>query len=104
MKIIRIKTHLTVILNDGSMLTSTTCTDEIYNQIVENQDNDNFVKGLLVPELTKKKEEIEIKTKLLSDFNDSKYLSTFGSSVYLKSISELTVPEDLAVAICLINL
>ncbi len=99
MKLIRIKEHLTVILNDGSMLTSTTCTDEIYNKIVENQDNDIFVKGLLVPEMTKKEEEVIIKTKLLSDFNDSKYLSTFGSSVYLKGISELTVPEDLAIAI-----
>lgn len=99
MKIIRIKNHLTVILNSGDMLISTTCTDEIYNEIYKNQDNDDVVKGILVPEMTKKEEEVIVKTKLLSDFNESNHLSTFGSSVYLKKISELTVPEDLAVAI-----
>ncbi len=99
MKIIRIKNHLTVILNNGDMLTSTNCTDEIYNEVVKNQDNDNVVKNLLVPELTKKEVEVEVKTKLLTDLSGSKHLTVFGSSVYLKKISELTVPEDLAVAL-----
>lgn len=99
MKIIKIKTHITVVLSDGTVLNHNNCTDELYNQIVNNQQDENKVKELLVPEFTKKKEEIEIKTKLLIDFTGSKHLSVFGNSVYIKSISELTVPEDLAIEI-----
>lgn len=99
MKIIRIKNHITVVLSDGTMLNHTNCTDEMYNKIVNNQDNDDFVRELIVPEYAKKKEEVEIKTKMLNDFKNSKYISSFGNSVYIKSISELTVPEDLAMAL-----
>jgi len=99
MKIIRIKNHITVVLNDGVVLTDDNCTDEMYNKIVNNQEDESVVKSLLIPEFVKKEEVIEIKTKLLENFNTSKYITTFGNSVYIKSISELTVPEDLAVAL-----
>lgn len=99
MKILRLKKHITVILNDGTMLTSNDCTDEIYNQIVNNQENEDLAKSLLIPEYTKKEEEITTKIKLLDDWTDSEYLTVVGSSVYIKTISELTLPEDLAVAI-----
>lgn len=99
MKIIRIKNHITVVLSDGTMLNHNNCTDEMYNEIVNNQENDDKVRELIVPEYAKKKEEVEIKTKILNDFRGSKYISVFGNSVYIKSVSELTVPEDLAIAL-----
>lgn len=99
MKIIRIKNHITVILDNGTMLTNSNCTDELYNNVMANQNDEEQVQCLLVPEFCKKKEEIEVKTKMLTDFTASKYLSVFGNSVYIKSVSELTVPEDLAVAL-----
>lgn len=99
MKILRLKKHITVILNDGMMLTSNTCTDEIYNQIVNNQEDEDLAKSLLIPEYAKKEEEATTKIKLLDDWTESKYLTVVGSSVYIKTISELTLPEDLAVAI-----
>lgn len=99
MKVIRIKNHITVILDNGTMLTNSNCTDELYNNVMANQNDEEQVQCLLVPEFCKKKEEIEVKTKMLTDFTASKYLSIFGNSVYIKSVSELTVPEDLAVAL-----
>lgn len=99
MKIVRLKNNVTVILNDGTMLSNNSCTDEMYNSILKNQNDEEKIRCILIPEFCKKKEEIEIKTKLLDNFTDSKYLSVFGNSVYIKSISELTVPEDLAVAL-----
>ena len=99
MKVIRIKNHITVILDNGTMLTNSNCTDELYNDVMANQNDEEQVQCLLVPEFCKKKEEIEVKTKMLTDFTASKYLSIFGNSVYIKSVSELTVPEDLAVAL-----
>lgn len=99
MKIIRIKNHITVILDNGTMLTNSNCTDELYNDVMANQNDEEQLQCLLVPEFCKKKEEIEVKTKMLTDFTASKYLSVFGNSVYIKSVSELTVPEDLAVAL-----
>ena len=99
MKVIRIKNHITVILDNGTMLTNSNCTDELYNNVMANQNDEEQVQCLLVPEFCKKKEEIEVKTKMLTDFTASKYLSVFGNSVYIKSVSELTVPEDLAVAL-----
>lgn len=98
MKVIKIKNHLTVVLADGSVLTNDSCTDDLYNEVMKNKEDEQKVITLLAPELSKRKEEVEIKTKLLDGFQDSKYLTVFANSVYLKSISELTVPEDLAVA------
>lgn len=99
MNIIKVKNHLTVILSDGTTLSTSECTNELYNQIIENEDNDVFVKSLLAPKLVEKEVEVEIKTKLLDGFQGSKYISVFANSIYIKKVSELTVPEDLAVAL-----
>lgn len=99
MKIIKLKKHITVILDDGTLLTNSNCTDEMYNQVLDNQEDEETVKCVLVPELCKKQEEIEIKTALLENLSNSKYLTRRGQSLYIESISQLTVPEDLATAL-----
>lgn len=98
MKIIRLKENITVILDDGTLLSNNNCTDELHNSILENQGDEEAVRCIMIPEFCKKKEEIAVKTAMLEDFNNSEYLTVFGNSVYIKDISELTVPEDLAVA------
>lgn len=98
MKIIRLKENITVILNDGTLLSNNNCTDKLYNSILESQEDEESVKCLMIPEFCKKEEEIKVKTAMLEDFNNSKYLTVFGNSVYIKAVSELTIPEDLAVA------
>lgn len=99
MKIMRIKNNITVVLKDGTMLTNSNCTDEMHNDILANVENEDFVRDIIMPEYAKKKEEIQDKMNLLENFEQSEYLTVSGSSVYIKSISELTLPEDLALAI-----
>ena len=94
MKIIRLKNNITVILNDGTFLTNDECTDALYNEIVNNQDNDVKVKCLMIPEFCKKEEEVKEVVEFLENLEDSDYLTVSGSSIYIKSISELTVPTD----------
>lgn len=98
MKVIRLRNHITVIFDDGTMLTNSNCTDEMHNAIMSEYGNEDSVKAILVPEFYKKKDEYEIKHKLLSNINDSRYLTVKGSSVYLEDVSQLSLPEDLAVA------
>jgi len=98
MKVIKLKKSITVILDDGTLLSNNNCTEELYNDILLNQEDEEKVRCLMIPEFCNKKEEINNKKEILSDLNNSKYLSSFGNSVYIKSISDLTVPEDLALA------
>lgn len=99
MKILKIKNVINIVLSDGSVLTDTNCTDDIYNQILANQDNEDFVVNLLVPKKAAQIAEVKQKIELLKSFEESKIITVFGNSVYIKSISELTVPEDLATSI-----
>ncbi len=99
MKIMRIKNNITVILKDGTMLTNSKCTDEMHEDILNNVENEELVKDILMPEYSKTKEEIQTKMDMLDNFSKSEYLTVSGSSVYVKSISELSLPEDLAMAI-----
>lgn len=99
MKIIRLKKNLTVVLEDGTLLTNNKCTDTLYEMIVESQEDEEAVRCLMVPELCARKEEIELKTEMIENISDSSVLTVKGQSVYMESVSQLTVPEDLAFAI-----
>lgn len=99
MKIIRIKKNLTVILEDGVALTSSSCTDELYDKVLENQGDEDAVRHLLMPQYAERKEEIDRKIDMVNNMEKSKYLTVEKDSIYIKSISELSVPEDLAAAI-----
>lgn len=95
MKILRLKENITVILNDGTMLTDNNCTDELHNDILAHQTDEEYVKKLLSSKLQEKVEEIKKVEETLEEIKKSKYLTVFGNSVYMKSVSELTMPEDL---------
>lgn len=98
MKIIRVMDTVTVVLSDGSVISSSTCSDEMFYEIFQNQDNEEYVKQLLLPEFQTKKKVAELKKDLFNGLEGSKYLVSKGSSVYFPSISELSVPEDLVTA------
>ena len=56
------------------------------------------MKNLLSPKLVEKVEEYNLKKELIENLSSSRYLTVSGSSVYLKDISELTLPEDFITA------
>lgn len=99
MKIVKVKSNVTVILNDGTMLTSGNCTNEMYREITRDGVTDNEVKCIMIPEFYKKQEEVTLKTKMMEDFRSSDYLTVKGASIYLEDVSQLSLPEDLALAI-----
>lgn len=99
MKIIRIKNNVTIILDDGSVMTSSSCTDTMYESLKENEGDDDAIRTIMIPEFFKKKEIAETKKDLIENLETSNYLIVEGASVYLKGVSELSLPEDLATAI-----
>lgn len=99
MKIVRLRSNLTVILNDGTTLISSNCTDEMYQKIKDANEDSETIKSIMIPEFYKKKDEAIAKKELLEGMSTSRYLSVKGASIYLESVSQLSLPEDLAVAI-----
>lgn len=107
MKIIRLRTSLTVILSDGTILTVTDCTDSMYNEVVENQEDEEKVRCLLVPEFCKQEAEFQEKIQeveevkaFIEEVKEKSDIFTYeDGKVYIKSISDLTVPQDLVKAI-----
>ena len=101
MKIIRVMDTVTVVLNNGEIISSSECTDEMFINIYNNQEDEDYVKSILIPEFENKQTMVAEKKNLMEDLEYSQYLTAKGSSVYLLDISELSVPEDLVEAILL---
>ena len=101
MKIIRVMDTVTVVLNNGEIISSSECTDEMFAKIYNNQEDEDYVKSILIPEFENKQTMVAEKKNLMEDLEYSQYLTAKGSSVYLLDISELSVPEDLVEAILL---
>ena len=99
MKVTRIKNNITVVLNDGTLLTSTSCTDELHEDILNNLQNEDLVTNILMPKYVEHKEDIDMKMDMIENYNKSEYLTAEGNSFYIKSISELSLPGDLAISI-----
>lgn len=99
MKIMKIKNNITVILENGEMLSSSKCTPEMHEQILDNLGNESFVRRLLMPQYAEVKETFDNKTALLEGLSKSEYITVKNNSLYITSISELSLPEDLAMAI-----
>lgn len=97
-RIHRVGNHLTVVLK-GETISISNCTDQLFDQVMNNQDDAEAVKHLLMPTYFEKVAAIEEKREIIDSINSSKYLSLEGNNVYIKSVSELTVPEDFALAL-----
>lgn len=94
MKILKIGTTLTVVLNDGSVLTDTDCSEEKFNDVYKHQEDEEYILDLMSPV----RKEIKEKQKILLSVDDSHYLSRKGDCVIMSDISGLTLPESLMTA------
>lgn len=91
MNILRINNTLVVTLDDGIQFKTENCTDSLFEKVMQNLDNPNALITLFNPEYGKAKT-------LLEGIDKSIYLSLRGNSIYIDSISQLTVPQDFAQA------
>ena len=90
MKIIRLKNFVTVLLDNGVILQSSTFTDEQYEKLQKCTSDDDAI-SLFNLEVAKKKRA----EKLLQDVLKSKFLTLRDDSVYWESVSKLSMPEIL---------
>lgn len=79
--------NLQVVFSDGTQVIRD-CTDDLWNFLIANQDNEEAIKKELLP-----KEDVE--GKYLSDrVQNSNILTLRGNSVYMLDISEQSIPSD----------
>lgn len=103
MKIIKLQNHLTVILKDGTVISKNDCTDELYFKLLEAKENEDEVLKLIIPEFMAKlleyNESKEIVKTIKEDLSNSSTLSLEGDKAYIREVSDLIVPKELAEAI-----
>ena len=107
MKIMMLNTTITVVMENGNILSKNDCTKELHEQVVAINDNTELsvdeseieVKKLLFPELYIVEEKVKEVEAEVDNFYQSKLLTVYGESIYLESVSQLTLPGDLARAI-----
>lgn len=96
-KIIKIDNLVVVILDNGQSFQKECTTDE-WDAIKESTD-DNDVLDIICPEIAEVKKEAEFVMSLEDRVRKSSLLEWRGDSIYYPIVSELSVPQELAVAI-----
>lgn len=103
MQIIKIGTTITVVLDDGVVLTQNNCSKEFHQELFQLADKEQVEEAevqkiieLMSPKLQEKVQEAKDFEDFEISVSGSKYLKIIGSSIYIKSISELSLPTDLA--------
>jgi hypothetical protein len=91
MNILRINNTLIVTLEDGTQFKTESCTDAFLHELMQNLQDREAIIRLFNPEYGKIKN-------LLDEVADSKYIARRGNSLYIDSVSKLTVPQDFAEA------
>ena len=90
---------VTVALSNGAIYTLENCSDELYNKIIGCRFDFDKLEDLLNPKLSKNKKELDDYYKFIEDVKKSNLITKEGDCFYIKSISEISVPEQLVKAI-----
>jgi hypothetical protein len=91
MNILRINNSLIVTLDDGTQFKTEKCTDDFMVSVMASLQDVEALIRLFNPEYGKMKN-------LVDGIEGSKYITRRGNSLYIDSISKLTVPQDFAEA------
>lgn len=91
MNILRINNTLIVTLDDGTQFKTETCTDDFMQEVMSKLYDTEALIRLFNPEYGKIKN-------LVDGVEDSQYITRRGNSLYIDSVSKLTVPQDFAEA------
>ena len=93
MKIFRRQNYLQIDFSDGSTYSTNECDNAMWDFLKEHQDEEEKVKQKFL------NESLFQGKALLEKVQDSKILTLRGNSVYMLSVSELSIPEDFVVKI-----
>lgn len=90
---------VTVTLSNGAIYSLENCSDELYNKIIGCRFDFDKLENLLNPKLSENKKELDDYYKFIEDVKKSNLIVKEGDCFYIKSISEVSVPEQLVKAI-----
>lgn len=89
MNLFRLNNHLVLTLDNGTQFQTSECTDEFAARVVANLNDEEALIELFNPSYAAAKS-------LTEKIIKSKILTLEGASVYMKDVSELTMPQDFA--------
>lgn len=85
---------IVIVLDNGIILQSSNCTDEIFKMVLEAQTEDDVV-DILNPISDKVRQEAKEAREVLSKASNSTLLTQEGDSIYWKGVSPLSMPPEL---------
>lgn len=88
MKIVRLNSFCVVSFESGDSITIQNCTDEMYKKLTSVTTKKEVI-NIIYPET-------EEYNNFMDNINNSAYLTVRGNSIFIESISKLTLPEDFA--------
>lgn len=87
MKIFKKNTFVSIEFSDGNIYTNSDCNEDVWNYIREHQQDEEAVQKYI--------DNLSGTTKIkASEVNNSKILKVRGNTVYMPSVSELSIPQD----------
>lgn len=90
---------VTVSIAGKGQFTVPNCSDELFNKIVACRYDYDKLSNLLNPKRAKVEKKIQEYKELEESIFKSQYLEKQGDSLYIRSISDVSVPQELAIAI-----
>lgn len=94
MKVIRNLTTLVVVFDDGSLVQTSDCTNEMFSQVCKSTTKEEVI-GIIMPVKAEVVKEIKENKATLNAVEGSQLLVQRGDSVYWEGVSELSMPKDL---------
>lgn len=96
MTVFRKNDYLRVYFDNGQEYITYNCTDELWNSIEEHLDDEESLKSILMKEV----KDADYTGELVKQkVTNSSILTKRGNSIYMLSVSELSIPEDFALKI-----
>lgn len=100
-KIIKLDRTVIVLFEDGSYLQRDDVSEEEFNTIIKNKDNDVEVFKIMNPQYSSIVEKVEYTNNLIDKIKNSKILTMNKDSVYWMEVSRLSLPIELVK--CILN-
>lgn len=98
MKILKTLESTTVVFKDGTTAVAK-LSDEQFADVFQHQDDEAYIRAIMYPAFAQKVAQVEKIKSVKERILNSNILCYKNESIYMRSVSELTMPEDLAIRI-----
>ena len=98
MKILKTLESTTVVFKDGTTAVAK-LSDEQFADVFQHQDDEAYIRAIMYPAFAQRVAQVEKIKSVKERILNSNILCYKNESIYMRSVSELTMPEDLAIRI-----